>query len=435
MSEGTVGIRREDKHDFERRVPLTPAAVGRLIASGLSVVVQPSAIRVFDDEAYRRVGARVSEDLSDCNVVLAVKEIPIELLRAGGAYVFFSHTIKGQAHNMPLLRRLMDLGAVLIDYERIVDDDNRRMVFFGPHAGMAGMIDTLSVLGRRLAVQGIDTPLKDLLLTHRYDGLAAAQQAVRDVGGALAKAPLPAELTPFVAGFSGYGNVSQGAQQIFDLLPVETIAPDELPALLQRPSPVRDRLFKVVFREEHLVEPVQAGADFELQDYYDRPEGYRSIFEYHVVHLSLLINAVYWTEAYPRLLSNDFLKSWFAGGEPRLRVVGDISCDIGGSVQCTVKATTPAQPAYIYDPATGATVDGYEGPGLAMMTTDCLPCELPVAASESFAAALEPLVEAVAKADFKRPLHEVELPAAIKRATVLWRGELTEEYRYMADYL
>ena len=434
---GTVGIRREDKHEFERRVPLTPAAVGRLTAAGVTVVVQPSTIRVFDDDAYREAGATLQEDLSGCDVVFAVKEIPVELLRAGGAYVFFSHTIKGQAHNMPLLRRLMELGAVLIDYERIVDEDNRRLVFFGPHAGMAGMIDTLAVLGRRLAVQGIDTPLRDVLLTHRYASLAAAEQAVREVGAAVAKTQLPVELAPFVAGFSGYGNVSQGAQQIFDLLPVEAVAPDELPALLQRSNPVRDRFFKVVFREEHLVEPVQEGATFELQDYYDHPERYRSIFERHAPHLSLFINAVYWTEAYPRLLSSSFLKSWFScsDGAPRLRIVGDISCDIGGSVQCTVKATTPGQPAYIYDPTTGAVVDGYEGPGLAMMTTDCLPCELPVEASESFASALEPLVIGIAMADFSRPFDEVELPAAIKQATVLWRGELTEQYGYLTQHL
>ena len=122
-----IGIRREDKNEWEARVPLTPEHVRQLIAQhGLEFVVQPSKIRAFADEAYAAAGARVAENLADCPLIVAVKEIPRELLEAGKTYVYFSHVIKGQAGNMPMLRRLLELGCQLIDYECIVDDDRRR---------------------------------------------------------------------------------------------------------------------------------------------------------------------------------------------------------------------------------------------------------------------------------------------------------------------
>ena len=224
-----LGIRREDKHEWERRVPLTPDAVARLCKDPeLEVVVQPSAIRVFADGDYAAAGAEVSEELAGCDVVLAVKEIPTALLRKGGAYAFFSHTIKGQAHNMPLLRRLMELDCTLVDYERIVDGKGGRLVSFGRHAGLAGMIDTLHVLGRRLAWLGHDTPFAQVRLAHQYESLAAAEEHLAGLARARA---LPAALCPFVVGFAGYGNVSRGAQEVFGWLRPELPTPLSAPGL------------------------------------------------------------------------------------------------------------------------------------------------------------------------------------------------------------
>jgi saccharopine dehydrogenase (NAD+, L-lysine-forming) len=146
-----IGIRREDKNRWERRVPLVPADLGRLVREeGLEFVVQPSSIRTYKDEHFTGVGCRVEEDLSPAKVVFAVKEIPLDLLEPETAYVFFSHVIKGQSYNMPLLQRLLDLRCTLIDYEKIADDRGRRLVFFGRQAGQAGMIETLYALDRRL---------------------------------------------------------------------------------------------------------------------------------------------------------------------------------------------------------------------------------------------------------------------------------------------
>ncbi len=431
MQRPTIGIRREDKHEWEARVPLTPEAVGALVTEeSLDVVVQPSPIRAFDEEAFRKAGARVDEDLSGCGVVFAVKEVPIALLQPSTAYVFFSHTIKGQSYNMPLLRKIMELGCTLIDYERIVDSEGRRLVFFGRHAGLAGMIDTLHVLGRRLEWQGLSTPFREIEPAHRYTGLDEARAAFEKLGEALRRDPLPAALQPFVVGVTGYGSVSKGAQELLDLLGPKAVDPSQLAAL------TAPGIYKTVFEERHLVEPVEAGTNFELQDYYDNPGRYRSVFEAHARHLAVIVNGIYWTEAYPRLLTLEFLKEWFVSEtSPRLRVVGDISCDIDGSVQCTVKATTPGQPAFVFDPATGGVTEGVKGPGLCMMTTDCLPCELPIESSASFTNALQPFVAATARANYAGSFEKSGLPAPMAAATIVWRGELTPDYRYLESHL
>ncbi|RKZ18896.1 hypothetical protein DRQ50_03170, partial [bacterium] len=147
----TVGIRREDKNEWERRVPLVPADVVTLAADhDLEFLVQPSPIRVFKDDEYAAAGATVTEDLSPAKVVLAVKEIPLTELRPDRTYLYFSHVVKGQPYNMPMLQHLLDTGATLIDYEKIADEQNRRLIFFSIHAGYAGMIESLVCLGQRL---------------------------------------------------------------------------------------------------------------------------------------------------------------------------------------------------------------------------------------------------------------------------------------------
>ncbi len=289
------------------------------------------------------------------------------------------------------------------------------------------------VLGRRLEAQGVGSPFQRVELTTGYGDLPRAEAAVREVGAEIAAGGVPPELAPFVCGFAGYGNVSRGAQHVFDLLPHEVIEPSALAALVAAPDPPRDRLFKVVFEERHLVERAD-GAAFALQDYYDHPERYRSTFAGYAGALTVLVNAIFWTEAYPRLIELPWLAAQPAGAL-RLRVIGDISCDIEGAVACTVKATTPGVPAYVYDPKDGAVRDGVEGPGVAMMTTDCLPCELPREASESFTAALEPFVAAVAALDPARSFDAAEIPDPIRRATILWRGALTPDYAYLAEHL
>ncbi len=433
----TLGIRLEDKNIWERRVPLTPAAVAALAAeSDLEVRVQASPSRIFSDEAYAEVGARVVEDPFDSDVVIAVKEIPTRLLRADGTYVYFSHTIKGQPYNMAMLRRLMELRCNLFDYERVVDEKGRRLIFFSWFAGAAGAIDTLQAAGERYAHRGVANPFEQVGMTYSYGGLDKAEVALRAIGVRIRSEGLPAAMRPFVIGITGYGNVSQGAQHVLDWLPIEEIAPEDLPALRSMHNPPGDRIYKVVFREEHMVEPTAEGAPFELMEYFQHPERYRSTFARWVPHLDLMINAIYWTEASPRLISKAQLKSWFQDhGEIRLQVVGDVSCDIGGSVECLDKATEPDNPHFVYDPLTDAISDGTAGRGLVMMAVDNLPCELPAEASTAFSEALSPFVAELLRADLSLPFDRLELPQPLRSALILHRGELTPDYRYMAEFL
>ncbi|MGF3553879.1 MAG: hypothetical protein ACQXXF_01200, partial [Thermoplasmatota archaeon] len=154
-----LGIRREDKNRWERRVPIIPKHVQKLKKNyDIETIIQPSDIRIFSDKEYLDAGAKVQDNLSSSSVIFAVKEIPINFFEPRKTYVFFSHTIKGQKHNMPMLKKMMDLGCTLIDYEKIVDKNGRRLVFFGRFAGLAGMVDTLWIFGQRAKWEKIDTP-------------------------------------------------------------------------------------------------------------------------------------------------------------------------------------------------------------------------------------------------------------------------------------
>jgi saccharopine dehydrogenase (NAD+, L-lysine-forming) len=431
-----IGLRREDKNQWERRVPLTPTQVVALAQQYINFLVQPSPIRAFPDAAYAEAGAAIEEDLSAAEVVLAIKEVPPELLQPGKTYLFFSHTIKGQPHNMPLLRRLLELRCQLIDYERVVDEHNRRRIFFGQHAGLAGMIDTLRALGQRLAWEGITTPLAGLSPTYEYADLPTAQSDLRRIGQRLVEEGWPIDLTPVVIGLAGYGNVSRGAQAILDLLPVRPITPAELLTLNEREDFDRNVIYKVVFKEEDTVEPVAEGQPFDLAEFFQHPERYRSKFDRYLPHLTVLVNCIYWDARYPRLLTKETARRLYGSDSPpKLRVIGDISCDIEGGIEPTIKATEPDAPSFVWQPETDTTVDGVAGAGPVIMAVDNLPCELPVESSTSFGEALMPFIPALAACDFSVAFAECALPPELKRATIVYHGELTPEYQYLERFL
>jgi len=432
----TIGIRREDKDQWEARVPLTPDHVGRLITShSLQIALQPSRLRVFPADDYERVGARIDDDLSACDIVLAVKEIPRDLFLPGKTYVFFSHTIKGQPYNMAMLRRLMELECQLIDYERITDERFRRLIFFSRFAGLAGAIDSLWALGRRLDWEGLTpNPFSALSPTYRYATLASALKAVEDAGLRLAADGLPEELCPFVIGITGYGNVSRGAQEVIDALGARHVSPADLDDLVAA-EPERHAAYKAVFAEEDLVARRDGGA-FVLDDYYQHPDLYGGRFEARLPQLAVLINCIYWDTPYPRLVTRGAARRLFAGAaRPRLRVIGDLSCDIEGSIELTVKETHIDNPVYVYEPATDTISDGVAGPGPVVLAVGNLPCELSREASEAFSTALLPLVPALAAADLTRSFADVELPPELRRATILHRGAFTPSYAYMERFV
>ena len=426
-----LGIRREDKNKWERRVPLIPEDVKTLREKhGINTIIQPSNIRVFPDEDYRNAGALVQEDLSSCKVVFAVKEIPKTFFEPNKTYVFFSHTIKGQSYNMPMLKQMMDLRCTLIDYERIVDDNNRRLIFFGRFAGIAGMVDTLWAFGQHLKeYHGVETPFVKVKQAYQYGTVEEVKKHLQTIGEEIKKNPLPDIITPCIIGFAGYGNVSRGAQEILDILPIKEVKPEELPSIYNSLS--NNCIYKVVFKEEHMVKPISSDQEFNLQDYYNHPEKYHSIFNKYIPYLTILMNCIYWDPRYPRLVTKKDLKEI----EHNLQVIGDISVDIEGAIEATVKATTPDNPVFTYNPDTNTFKDGYNEDGVVIMAIDNLPCELPADSSREFSKALLPFVPPIVKADYTMDFDKLELPSEVKKAVILHKGELTPDYKYIHKFL
>ena len=427
-----IGIRREDKSRWEGRTPLVPEDVRKLIRDhGLKFQVQKADNRAFPEDQYRQAGAEIVNDLQPAPIIMGVKEIPVVCFEPNKTYVFFSHTIKAQSANMPALRRIVELGCTLIDYERIVDDQNRRLVFFGRFAGLAGMIDTLWALGKRLEHEGIANPFSKCEPAHRYKNLEHHSREIAKVAEEIRARGLPKSLCPFVCGFAGYGQVSQGAQYIYDQLPMKEVTPEELPALPADPH----ACYKVVFREEHMVSRIEASRPFDLQEYYKQPERYQAAFFRHVPYLTLLLTGIFWTPKYPRLITREQFRELYGQSQPRLRVIGDVTCDIDGAIACTTRSTTPDSPIYVYDPATGATQDGVAGNGPVVLAVDFLPCELPVDASSYFSGTLAPFIPALARANFSGNLEDSGLPPELQRAVIVYKGSLTGPYNYLESEL
>jgi len=430
----TIGIRREDKNKWEKRVPLVPKDLKFLKEKyGINTIIQPSDIRSYRADDFRNSGVTVNEDLSNAGVVFAIKEIPKELFLKGKTYVFFSHTLKGQSYNMSMLKRLMDLECNLIDYEKIVNSKGQRLVFFGNYAGYAGMIDTLNLLGEKLKLQGLDTPLTKIKRPLDYASLQEAKESIKLVGEEINEKGLPHKLAPVIFGFAGYGNVSRGAQEILDILPHKVISPEILPTIHNSLTLDNRNIYKVVFREEHLFRRNEG--NFELSDYYNNPGNYDSRFETYIPYLTVLMNCIFWTEKYPRIVTKKYLRDAELRENQKLRFIGDISCDIDGAIEITHKITTPDHPVFTYDPVTETYNDGILGEGITLMSIDNLPCELPNESSAAFSSLLLSYVPEISKTDFSKSYEELELSQDIKNGLILHKGKFTEPFHYMQKFL
>ncbi len=432
-----IGIRREDKNEWERRIPLVPLDLKTLKdKSGLQVIVQPSKIRCFPDEKFLELGLEINENLNAANTIFAVKEIPLPLFQKGKTYMFFAHVIKGQPYNMPMLKRMMELECNLIEYERVVNENNQRLIFFGRYAGNAGMIETLHLFGQKLKLEGYKTPFEKIKQPFQYASLEEAKEDLKKICREIKAGGLPARLTPIVFGFAGYGNVSKGAQEIFDILPTKVIPADMLSRLHDSLTLDTSNLYKVVFKEEDIVQRKDK-QPFERQEYFEKPELFESIFETYIPFLSSIVNCIYWTDKYPRLVTKDYILNRYAK-QPRqkLKVIGDISCDIDGSIELTYKATKPDNPAFTFSITDGSFKDGIQNKGgITVMSVDNLPCEFPVESSTEFSSVLKNYVQEIAGADYNKEFEELELSYPIKKALILHKGKLTKDYQYLNSFL
>jgi alpha-aminoadipic semialdehyde synthase len=433
----TIGIVRETKNKWERRVPLIPDDLKNLISeNSIKFIIQPSDNRIFTNEAYQDTGAIIDDDLSECRLIVGIKEIRSEDLLKDKTYLYFSHTIKGQSYNMPMLQKLIDMKCTLMDYERMVNEKDQRLIYFSYHAGVAGIIDTLWSFGQRLDWEMIKSPFSHIKQSLHYADQSAAEVEFKKLGNLISENGLPEQICPLIVGITGYGNVSRGVQKMLDLLPVIEISPEQLTNIKNNSKSSSKHVYKVIFKEKNMVEPVSSDTTFDLQDYYNNPERYKSKFQPYLNYLSILVNASFWDTAYPRHVTKNSLKILYSGSNhPSLRIIGDISCDVNGGVECTAKTTDPGNPVFVYEPQHDNIRDGIQGNGPVVMAVDNLPSELPKDASVYFSSVLKDFIPALVSCDFSEKYDDLALPYALKKAVIVHKGELTPDYTYLNKYL
>ncbi|CAN1217016.1 Alpha-aminoadipic semialdehyde synthase [Linum perenne] len=345
LGNGVIGILAESVNKWERRAPLTPSHCARLLNGGETngvsrIIVQPSTKRIHHDALYQDVGCHISQDLSQCGLILGIKQPKLEMILPDRAYAFFSHTHKAQKENMPLLDKILAERVTLYDYELIVKPETgKRKLAFGNYAGRAGLVDFLHGLGHRYLSMGYSTPFLALGASYMYSSLAAAKAAVISVGEEISALGLPSGICPLVFIFTGSGNVSEGAQEIFKLLPHKFVEPSELPLLFSQgndnvnPTKRHFHVYGCVVTSQDMVQHIDPSKLFDKTDYYAHPEHYKPVFHERIApYASVIVNCMYWEKRFPRLLSTQHIQELMRNHCP-LVGVADITCDISGSLE------------------------------------------------------------------------------------------------------
>ncbi|NWV20991.1 AASS protein, partial [Origma solitaria] len=437
-----LAIRREDVNAWERRAPLAPKHVKELTKMGYKVLVQPSNRRAIHEKEYIKAGAIIQEDISEASLIIGVKRPPEDKLIPKKNYAFFSHTIKAQEANMPLLDEILRQEIRLFDYEKMVDHKGMRVVAFGKWAGVAGMINILHGLGLRFLALGHHTPFMHIGMAHNYRNSSQAVQAVRDAGYEISLGLMPKSVGPLTFVFTGTGNVSKGAQEMFSALPCEFVEPHELKEV-SRSGDLRKVYGTVLSRHHHLVR--KHDGQYDPVDYDKHPENYTSRFPIDVApYTTCLINGIYWEQNTPRLLSRQDTQKLLvpvksaAGatdGCPelphKLLAICDISADTGGSIEFMTECTTIDNPFCMYDADQHITHDSVEGSGILMCSIDNLPAQLPIEATEYFGDMLFPYIEEMLLSEGSEPLEKQNYSPVVRDAVIASNGSLTPKYQYI----
>jgi alanine dehydrogenase len=400
MSHIKLGIIREGKVPPDKRVPLTPKQCKQVeqLFPQVKVVVQTSPVRAFTDKQYTDKGVEIVSDLSDCDIIMGVKEVNKSDLIPNKKFLFFSHTIKKQPYNRDLLRAILDKNIQLIDYEVLKNSDNKRIIGFGRYAGIVGAYNGFRTFG-----------LKNRL----YDLKQACACADRiEMENELKKVILPADTRIVLTGF---GRVGNGAREIMKLVPITEVKPAAFLAQ-QFDYPVFTHLEVNDYFER------MDGVPFDKKTFYEAPELFQSAFQAYAEHANMYIACHYWSNKSPFILTNEHLKT------SKLTVVADISCDIAGPIACTIRPSKIADPIFGYSIATGEEADWINEGVVAVMAVDNLPCELPLDASEDFG---NELIAQVFPALFgEDPTGIIERGSE----TDLF-GKLTPNFAYLQDYV
>lgn len=396
-----IGLIREGKIPTDKRVPFTPlqAEEIQLRFPDIKMLCQESDIRCFNDDEYKAHGIEVKKDVSECDILMGIKEVPIDLLLEGKTYFFFSHTIKKQAYNRKLLQAVLKKKIKLVDYEVLTDRQGNRLVAFGRYAGIVGAYNGLWAYGKRFN-------LFSLRRAHEcFD--------VNDLKLELRKVKLPAVKIIL----TGAGRVGKGSMETLDSAGIRKVNPHDF---LTRSfsEPVYVQLSSADYHTH------KEGRIFNREEFHKYPERYTSSFHEFTKVANILMAGAYWNPKAPVLFTREEMLS----PEFRIQVIADITCDIDGSIPSTKRATTIADPLYDYDPTTDSVQPVYSNEKfVTVMAVDNLPCELPRSASEEFG---HDLINKVLPL-----LNNIDHDDIIKRATIAEDGKLTTNYEYLTDYV
>jgi alanine dehydrogenase len=394
-----IGILREGKVPPDKRVPFTPVQC-RMIEQGFpgtKIYVQKSNIRCYADEEYLQQGIAVVDHLDDCDILVGVKEVPVEQLILGKQYLFFSHTIKKQAHNQKLMHEIIKKKIHLIDYECLVDSEHNRIIGFGHYAGIVGTYN--GIMGYGLKYNLFD--LKPAHLCHDKREMMIELQKVR--------------LPNIKIIVTGNGRVANGAVELLGALQIRRITPFEFVKFSFR-EPTYVQLHSNNYNE------ALDGSGWNLQTFYKHPERFRSTFSKYTKACDLLIHCSYWNPAAPRLFTKEEMRSH----DFHISVIADITCDIDGSIPSTTQSTTIENKFFGYNPITEQIAEPFDNKTITVMAVDNLPCELPRDASEDFG---KELIDKV----IPSLLHQ-DTEGIIDRATIAKDGNLGARFQYLKDY-
>lgn len=394
------GIIKERKNPPDRRVVFTPDELVRLQSEHPEVVVkvESSDIRIFSDEQYQNLGIKVDTDVTDCDVLFGVKEVPVDALIPNKKYFFFSHTIKKQSYNRKLLQAILEKNIELYDHETIVDANNRRLIGFGRYAGIVGAYNGFRAFGIKY----------DLFNLAKAEMLSGKDELITR----LKRQTLP----NIKIVLTGHGKVGMGAKEILDGMKIKQVAvADFLTKKYSEPVYVQIDVLDYNKRID--------GQVLNNEDFYKIPQDYTSDFERFSKVADIFMAGHFHGNGAPNILTREMLQA----PDNKIQVVADISCDVDGPVACTLKASTIAEPFFGYLPSEHKEVSYTHPASIMVMSVDNLPCELPKDASEGFG---EMFMKHVIPAFFNGDKDGV-----LERAKITENGKLTPRFAYLQDYI
>ena len=394
------GLIREQKNPPDRRVVLSPEACQKVLSAyeEAVIIVEPSPIRTFTDQEYRAAGVEVASKMQECDVLLGVKEVPIDHLIPNKKYFFFSHTIKKQPYNRKLLRAILHKNIEMYDHEVITNEKGIRLVAFGRYAGIVGAYNGFRAFGIKNNVYELP----------KAEKLADQRALISE----LKKIPLP----NIKVLLTGKGRVGNGAKEMLDGMNLKEVGvKDYLETTFDHAVYCQIDVDEYNLRKD--------GTKGNMQDFFDNPGEYRSNFFRFAKVTDFYIAGHFYGDGAPFLFTREDAKQ----PEFKINTVADISCDIDGPVATTLRASTIADPMYGYDPVSESETDYKNKNAIAVMAVDNLPAELPRDASAGFGDAF---VEHVIPAFFNKDADGI-----LERARMTKNGKLTKRYGYLQDYV